>query len=256
MSSPHSKWMYGKHSTLELLKTHPGSLKQVLMIPPEGDALRTEIAAFCQVKKIPLRITDRKEISQKAAAKAHQGVAAELALRGPYLSLEELLARLQSDPGSNPLVLVLDHIQDPHNLGAIIRTAYGAGVAGIIVPQRRACPISGAVRKAAAGAVEYVPLVQVPNLARAIQTLKTRGFWILSLEAQSATSLYSLDLSLPLVIVVGGEAGGVSPLLQKESDWVASIPLKGNLNSLNASVACAVVLYETVRQRLGKSSPD
>ena len=149
-----------------------------------------------------------------------------------------------------PVLLAVDHINDPQNLGAMIRTAHCAGVQGIILPKDRSCPISGTVRKAAAGALEHMPLVQVTNLVRALELLKEKGFWILSLEADAPASIYDLDLRIPLVVVVGGESKGVSPLIRKRSDWLASIPMKGAVSSLNASVACAVVLYEILRQRL------
>ena len=145
---------------------------------------------------------------------------------------------------------MIDHLEDPHNLGAIIRTAYGAGVRGIILPKDRTCPISGTVHKTAAGALEYLPLAQVTNLAQTIESLKKEGFWFLSLEAQGSQSIYQLDLRVPLVVVIGSEGKGVSPLILKKSDWVASIPMEGRLTSLNASVACAVTLFEIRRQRM------
>ena len=130
----------------------------------------------------------------------------------------------------------------------MIRTALCTGVQGIILPKDRSCPVTGTVRKAAAGALEHMPLVQVTNLVRALEFLKEKGYWVLSLEAGSATSLYELDLRVPLVVVIGGESQGVSSLVRKRSDWLASIPMEGSVSSLNASVACAVALYEIFRQ--------
>jgi 23S rRNA (guanosine2251-2'-O)-methyltransferase len=146
----------------------------------------------------------------------------------------------------------VDHVQDPQNLGAMIRTALGAGVQGVILPKDRSCPVTGSVRKAAAGALEYMPLVQVTNLVRTLEVLKEKGFWVLSLEADSPVSIYELNLQVPLAVVMGGESQGVSSLVRKRSDWLASIPMKGPVSSLNASVACAVVLYEILRQGLKK----
>jgi 23S rRNA (guanosine2251-2'-O)-methyltransferase len=250
MQKDFSQWVWGKQAVLELLKVNPQQVVQVLMSPPEQDQGRMEIFELCSKTGIPVAIKERKQIDRMLPVPAHQAVAAQLKTDTPLISLETLLSKISSDSISMPVLLALDHLNDPQNFGAIIRTAHCAGVQGIILPKDRSCPVSGTVRKAAAGALEYMPLVQVTNLVRALELLKEKEFWVLGLEADATVSLYDLDLRVPLVVVVGGESKGVSPLVRKRSDWVAAIPMKGAVSSLNASAACAVVLYEILRQRL------
>ena len=248
-----SEWVWGKQAVLELLRVHPQKVTQVLMSPPEQDQERKEIFDLCSKAGIPVSLKDRKEINRILPVPAHQSVAARLKTDNPFVTLESLISGITIEQEPPPVLLAVDHINDPQNLGAMIRTAHCTGVRGIILPKDRSCPVSGTVRKAAAGALEYMPLVQVTNLARTLELLKEKGFWILSLEADSPVSLYDVDLRVPLVVVVGGESQGVSSLVRKRSDWLVSIPMKGNVSSLNASVACAVVLYEILRQGLAKA---
>ncbi len=246
----YSDWVWGKQAVLELLKVRPLEVRQVIMSPPEQDLLRREIVKLCARAGVPVMFKERKQIDRLLPVPAHQSVIAQLKDDSPFISLEALISQVGPDQRPAPVLLAMDHINDPGNLGAMIRTAHCAGVQGVILPKDRSCPISGTVRKAAAGALEHMPLVQVTNLARSVEMLKEKGFWILSLEAAAPASIYDLDLRIPLVVVVGGESKGVSPLIKKRSDWLASIPMKGAVSSLNASVACAVVLYEILRQRL------
>lgn len=243
-----SEWVWGKQSVLELLKVHPEQIKEVIMSSPEQDPVRQEIFVRCAGAGIPVAIKDRRQIDRILPVPAHQAVIARIKVENPYTPLEILLAEVNPGQRPPPILLALDHIHDPQNMGAIIRTAHCAGVQGILLPKDRSCPVSGTVRKAAAGALEHMTLSPVVNLVRALELLKEKGFWVLSLEADSQDSLYNLDLRMPLVMVVGGESKGVSPLVRKRSDWVASIPMQGAVSSLNASVACAVVLYEIWRQ--------
>ena len=248
-----SEWVWGKQAVLELLKVHPQKVKQVLMSPPELDQERKEIFDLCSKAGIPVSLQDRKAITRILPVPAHQNVAAQLkAQMQLFVPLETLISQISLDSTPPPVLLAVDHIGDPQNLRALIRTAHCTGVQGVVLPKDRSCPVTGTVRKAAAGALEYMPLVQVTNLVRTLEFLKEKGFWVLSLEADSPVFLYGLDLQVPLVVVVGGESQGVSPLVRKRSDWLASIPMMGQVSSLNASVACAVVLYEILRQRLTK----
>lgn len=246
-----AEWVWGKQTVLELLKIHPRQVKEVIMSSPEQDSVRKEILELAAKSGIPVSIKDRKQIDRILPVAAHQAVIARIKEQTLFTPLEVLVAQLFPVHTGPPLLLALDHIQDPQNLGAMIRTAHCAGVQGIILPKDRSCPLSGTVRKAAAGALEHMPMVQVVNLVRTLELLKEKGFWILSLEAGSPTSVYGLDLRVPLVVVVGGESKGVSPLVKKRSDWLASIPMQGVVSSLNASVASAVVLYEVLRQNRG-----
>jgi 23S rRNA (guanosine2251-2'-O)-methyltransferase len=248
-----SGWVWGKQAVLELLKVHPQKIKQVLMSPPELDQERKEIFDLCSKAGIPVSLNDRKEITRILPVPAHQSVAAQLkAQMQLFVPLETLISQIPMNSIPPPVLLAVDHINDPQNLGAMIRTAHSTGIQGIILPRDRSCPVTGTVRKAASGAMEHMPLVQVTNLVRTLEALKEKGFWILSLEADAPVSIYELDLQVPLVVVVGGESQGVSSLVRKRSDWLASIPMKGRVTSLNASAACAVVLYEIVRQNIAK----
>ena len=242
-------WVWGRHAVVELLRTNPGQVEQVVWAAGMEERFRLEIEDLCRRNRIPSASLAPKKFEQVIEASAHQSLAARLKVEYPYASLEDLLDQAPSSADPPPMVLALDHLQDPHNLGAIIRTAYGAGVSGVIIPRDRSCPITGTVRKAAAGALELLRVVQVTNLPRTLDRLKDQGFWILSLEASGPADFYRLDLKVPLVVVIGGEGKGVSPLMLKKSDWVASLPMAGKLTSLNASVACGVVLFEILRQR-------
>jgi 23S rRNA (guanosine2251-2'-O)-methyltransferase len=201
-----SEWAWGKQTILEILRTRPAQILEIVMASPDQDPLRKEIFDLCGGLKIPVTLKARRQIDALCPVPAHQAVIARLKAEVPYWSLEDLLEGLEATPGRIPFLLALDHIQDPQNLGAIIRTACCAGAAGIILPRDRACPVSGTVRKAAAGAVEHLPLIQVVNLVRTLDTLKEKGFWILSLEADSPLTVYDLDLRVPLVVVIGGES--------------------------------------------------
>lgn len=251
-----SRWVWGKQAVLELVRINPHQVEQVLLGSTDRDPLKQEIADLCARAGIPVSIKEGKEINRILPVPAHQNVVARLKAQARlFVPLEDLISRIPMGSMPPPVLLVVDHVQDPQNLGAMIRTALGAGVRGVILPRDRSCPVTGSVRKAAAGTLEYMPLVQVTNLVRALEVLKEKGFWVLSLEADSPVSIYELDLRVPLVVVVGGESQGVSSLVRKRSDWLASIPMKGSLSSLNASVACAVVLYEIFRQGCRTGGP-
>jgi 23S rRNA (guanosine2251-2'-O)-methyltransferase len=179
---------------------------------------------------------------------AHQGVIAMAAAR-EYCSVQDILDRAR-EKGEAPLVVICDEITDPHNLGAIIRTAECAGAHGIIIPKRRSSGLTAVVAKAAAGAMEYMPVARVSNLTAAIQTLKDGGVWVYGTAADGATPLHSTDLTGPTAIVIGSEGTGMGRLVSESCDFMVSIPMKGKINSLNASNACAILLYEALRQRL------
>jgi len=240
-------WVWGKHAVSELLRSNPGQVAQVFL--SAGDRGAPEIEGLCLRNRIPLMVLDPKEFLRRVQSPAHQSIAARLKSGYSYATLEDLLEKSPATADPPPVLLILDHLQDPQNLGAIIRTAYCAGVRGVILPRDRSCPISGTVRKAASGALEHLPVAQVTNLAQTIDRLKEEGFWILGLEAGGPTSIYQVDLRVPLVVVVGSEGKGISPLVLKKVDWTAAIPLAGELGSLNASAACAVVLFEIRRQK-------
>ena len=204
------------------------------------------IAAHAREKKIPIKEVDRKKLDQMTAGSAHQGVAAAASLK-EYASVDDIfaLAQKRNEP---PFIIVLDEIEDPHNLGAIIRTAECAGAHGIIIPKRRAAGLSFTVGKASAGAYEYVPVARVTNIAAAIDELKERGCWVYGADMDGQTYC-SCDLRGAAALVIGSEGRGLGRLVREKCDAVLSLPMKGRINSLNASVAAGILMYEFSRQR-------
>ena len=196
-----------------------------------------------------IQFVKKERLEQMSETGKHQGVMAYAAAY-EYAELEDIF-RLAEEKGEPPFVLVLDGIEDPHNLGAMIRTANQAGIHGIIIPKRRAVGLTATVAKTSAGAVNYVPVVKVTNLTNTIKELKERGLWFVCAD-MDGTQMYDLDLKGPIGLVIGSEGDGVSHLVRENCDFIASIPMKGDIDSLNASVAMGVLAYEIVRQRMGK----
>ena len=190
---------------------------------------------------------ERKRLDQLFPGKNHQGVYASVA-EAAYVEWEEILERARAK-GEAPLVLVLDELEDPHNLGAIIRTAECAGAHGVIIPKRRSVGLTAVVGKASAGALEYLPVARVANLVSAIRELQKAGVWVFGTAADGDTALYQADLKGPAAIVIGNEGDGMSRLVAEACDFKVSIPMRGRISSLNASNAAAILLYEAVRQR-------
>lgn len=193
-----------------------------------------------------LNFVSRERLDQLSETKKHQGVIA-MAAAYDYASVEDILQKAE-DKGETPFVFLLDNIEDPHNLGAIIRTANLAGAHGVIIPKRRAAGLTGTVAKASAGAINYTPVAKVTNLTNTIKELKKEGFWFVCAD-MDGTTMYDLDLKGPIGLVIGSEGEGVSRLVKENCDLAASIPMKGDIDSLNASVAAGVLAYEIVRQR-------
>lgn len=203
----------------------------------------TELLELADRRGVRLRRVDPAELDRLAGGAAHQGVVASVRALETYAVADLVAVR------TPPLILVLDGIEDPRNLGAIARTLDAAGGSGLVVPERRAAPVTGAAVKASAGALVHVPLAPVVNLPRALAELKAAGVWTIGLEAEADQSLYDLDLRLPSAIVIGGEGRGLHRLVRERCDWRAALPMRGRVSSLNASVAAAVALFEAVRQR-------
>lgn len=191
--------------------------------------------------------TDRRKLDYMSATGAHQGVIAMVAAHD-YASIDDILKKAR-DAGEPPLIVICDELSDPHNLGAIIRTAECAGAHGIIIPKRRSVGLTAVVGKASAGALEYMPVARVSNIAAAIDTLKKAGVWVYGTAAGGDTTLYRADLKSAAAIVIGNEGEGMSRLVSERCDFKVSIPMKGSISSLNASAAAAIMLYEAVRQR-------
>ena len=191
----------------------------------------------------------KERLDQLSETKKHQGVIAMAAAYG-YSTVDEILARAE-EKGEPPFLVLLDNIEDPHNLGAIIRTANQAGAHGVIIPKRRAVGLTATVAKTSAGAINYTPVAKVTNISKTIEDLKKQGMWFVCAD-MDGTTMYDLNLTGPIGLVIGNEGSGVSRLVKEKCDFVASIPMKGDIDSLNASVAAGVLAYEIVRQRMTK----
>lgn len=243
--------LYGKQSVLSALQAQR-SLNRVWII----DRLRYDprfltLLEAAKSNGAVIDVVDQKRLDQLTDGANHQGVAAQAAAHA-YLELEELIELAQAKSNS-PVILAADGIEDPHNLGALIRSAEALGLQGIVIPQRRAVGVTSTVSKVAAGAIEHLPVSRVVNLNQALERFKAAGFWIVGTQAQGGRPVFTVDLSGPLVVVVGSEGKGISLLTQRYCDHLISIPLDGKTESLNASVAGGIVLYEVVRQRLAKN---
>jgi 23S rRNA (guanosine2251-2'-O)-methyltransferase len=193
---------------------------------------------------------ERSKLDSLTANSPHQGVVGFID-HFTYADLDEVL---QQDEGM-PFLLVLDGIEDPRNLGALIRTADACGVWGVIIPKDRAAAITPAVAKSSAGAVFHFPVVRVANIPTTLRKIKERGIWVVGAAAEAQTDLFRQDLTIPLAVVIGGEGKGIRPLIKRECDFLVSIPMKGKVNSLNASVAGSIILYEIIRQRQHNPHP-
>ena len=215
----------------------------------KGDTDRTLSRLAAQARKAGTVVVeaDRRKLDAMSTTGAHQGVIA-VAAAAEYASVEDLLA-LAEERGEAPLVVVCDEISDPHNLGAIIRTAECAGAHGVIIPKRRSAGLTAVVAKTSAGAVSYLPVARVANIPALLKELKERGVWVFGAAAEGSVPLYEADLKGPAAIVIGNEGDGMGRLVRESCDVLVSIPMRGRISSLNASAAAAVLLYEAVRQR-------
>ena len=240
----------GRNPVIEALKAGRPVSRILLDRSIRGQGAIDQILTLSRALGVPVEFVERQVIEKQAPAGSSQGVIAFAQARG-FLDLGELMAvsRARPDP---PLYMVLDGIEDPHNLGAILRTAEATGVHGVVIRERRAAGITAAVVRASAGAVEHMNIARVANISQAVVTLKKNGVWVTGIDMGGQDDYRALDFTLPVAIVIGGEGQGLSDLVRRRCDWVASIPMKGKITSLNASVAAAVVMYEALRQRDGR----
>lgn len=209
-----------------------------------------ELIRLAKGNDVEVRITTREALNREAPKALHQGVIAVASAR-EYATLDDIL-QIPAQKGQAPLFLILDGVEDPRNLGAILRTAEAAGVHGVIIPERRAAGLTETVAKTAAGALEYVSVVKVVNLVNTIEELKKAGIWVAGAEAAGDMVYWDVDLVRPTAIVLGGEDKGLRRLVREHCDYIVSLPLMGQINSLNVSVAAGALLYEVLRQRRGK----
>jgi 23S rRNA (guanosine2251-2'-O)-methyltransferase len=241
-----SHWTWGRHAVLEALRA--GTARSVLLTAGRRPSpLLDEIGRLARERDVPLREVQPHEIERLAPGQNTQGAAAQVVTR-TLPDVQSLLATLP-EPETAPFLLVLDQIQDPHNLGALLRTAEGAGVHGVILPERHSAPLSGTVAKVSAGALNHVRIVEVTNLARALDKIRQGGIWVAGLEGTAPQSLFTADLTVPAALVVGGEGSGLRRLTRERCDFLVHLPLLGSIESLNAAVAGSIAMYEAVRQR-------
>ncbi|GGJ01255.1 23S rRNA (guanosine(2251)-2'-O)-methyltransferase RlmB [Alicyclobacillus cellulosilyticus] len=235
--------IWGRHPVLEALRAGRPVNKVWIAEGSEGSAVAEVLARARELGAVVQRVP-RSRLDAVAGGN-HQGVAAWVAPYA-YAELADVLAR---DTGQVPLLVLLDELTDPHNFGAILRTAEATGVQGVIVPKRRSVALTSAVAKAAAGAAEYVPVARVTNLARTMEQLKAAGYWLVGLDAAASLLYTGVDYTGPTAIVVGAEGKGLGRLVRERCDYLVRLPMLGRVPSLNASVAAGVLLYEVVRQR-------
>lgn len=243
-----SDWVYGYHALKTLLSTHPEYIQKVLLQTNRKDARGQEIVALAGLSNISTQYISRHEMEQLIGEESqHQGMAAQCTRLPKYdeSDLNKLLA-LQTDPY---LLLILDGVQDPHNLGACLRSAHAFGVQMVISPKDQAATITPTVRKVASGAAEAIPFIQVTNLARTIRKLRDEGVWLIGTAAEANVPLSEVDLTGNIGVVMGGEGKGLRQLTRKHCDYLAKIPIQGDMESLNVSVATGICLYEVTRQR-------
>jgi 23S rRNA (guanosine2251-2'-O)-methyltransferase len=239
--------VYGIHAVGEALAA--GDELRVIHVAADRrkDAPLRALLAEAKERNVPVRFEQR-AFFDRVPFKAHQGVVA-IAPPFEYASLHDLLARPRAD-GAPRLIVVLDHLTDPHNVGAIVRTAEAGGADGIVLPERRAAGVNATVRKAAAGAAAHLPIARVANIADAIRVMKKAGIWVAGADASPESVEYSkADLNRDLAVVIGGEGSGLSVLVKRECDYLVRLPMRGRVASLNASVAAAILIYEALRQR-------
>ena len=224
------------------------AIDKIYLAKGDTDSALGHIANTARANGVVVVNADRRKLDEMSRTHAHQGVIAVAAVR-EYASIEDIFQRAE-EQGEAPLIVLCDELSDPHNLGAVIRTAECAGAHGVVIPKRRSAGLTAIVAKTSAGAVSHIPVARVPNLTALMKELQKRGVWIFGAEMNGTTSLYEADLKGPAAIVIGSEGSGMSRLVAETCDFTVSIPMKGKINSLNASAAAAILLYEAVRQRL------
>ncbi|HXE09112.1 MAG TPA: 23S rRNA (guanosine(2251)-2'-O)-methyltransferase RlmB [Acidobacteriaceae bacterium] len=258
--------LYGLHPVEEAVRSGARRLDRVMLARDRKDARLDQLARACREAGIRVTLEPRENLTRSARTDAHQGAVALVRERS-FLSIEDLLADLERDRSSNSRLdpaatshhfyLALDGVEDPHNLGALLRTADGAGVDGVLLPERRSAPISATVAKTSAGASEHVRIARVTNLVRALEQMKAANVWVVGLDERGKPDYSDFDFRTDCVLVLGREGAGLHDLVKKTCDHLLRIPMAGQVSSLNVSVAGAIVMYEAMRQRRTlKSAPS
>jgi 23S rRNA (guanosine2251-2'-O)-methyltransferase len=242
-----TQFIHGTHPICEGLKARPSPIKKILISRSRNRRSLAEILRLADEKGVPIQWEDKDELTRLAKTSSHQGMLAQMD-DFKYAELPDIVHRWKA-AGTRALLLIVDGVEDPQNLGALMRTANAFGVHGVVIPRDRAASITPIVIKASAGAVFHTPIARVTNIASCLGVLKKHGVWILGAEVGAERSIYDFDFDLDVAIVIGSEGRGIRLLVKKKCDFLASIPLAGEVSSLNASVAGALVMYEAVRQR-------
>ena len=244
--------LYGLHPVEEAIRSGARGLDHVIVARERRDERLERVMQFCRDAGVRVSVQPREELTRLAKTDAHQGVLAMVHGR-KMLALEDLLHTPEN--GRNRFLLALDGVEDPHNLGAILRTCDAAGVDGVILPERRAAPLNATVAKTSAGASEHVRIAQVTNIVRSLEQAKQRNFWVVGLDERGTVDYNDFDFQVNVVLVLGREGAGMHDLVKRTCDHLLRIPMAGRVSSLNVSVAGAIVMYEAVRQRRSSSQP-
>lgn len=242
--------LIGRNAVMESLRSGR-SINKILMAKGERQGSIKEVIALARENRIIVQEVEMRKLDELAKGLRHQGVLAYVA-PVEYVEIEDILQKA-SDLGQPPFIVLLDELEDPHNLGAVLRSADAAGVHGVLIPKRRSCPLSATVAKTSAGAVEYVPVARIGNIAQTIKELKKLGMWVVGADMEGDKAYFEADLTGPLVLVIGNEGKGIGRLVKEQCDFLVNIPMCGEINSLNASVAGSILMYESLKQRMGKT---
>jgi 23S rRNA (guanosine2251-2'-O)-methyltransferase len=245
-------YIYGLNAVSEAIKARGRAFQWVGLAKERHDLRLQRIIEECRKLGVPVRFLQRTELDRIAGNAAHQGVVAVTSAK-QYSGLDDVIDEKR---GAYSLIVVLDGIEDPHNLGAILRTADASGADGVVIPERRAAAVTGTVTKTSAGASEHLPIAKVTNIARAVEELKERNIWVAGLDERGTQTYDTVDYNMDCAVVFGAEGKGVHDLVRRKCDFLVSIPMLGKVSSLNVSVAAGVVLYEIVRQRRAKAAPE
>ncbi|UFJ40635.1 23S rRNA (guanosine(2251)-2'-O)-methyltransferase RlmB [Brevibacillus humidisoli] len=240
------EWIVGKNPVIEALRSGR-SINKIWIAEGVNKNQMGPIVSLAKEHGIVITSVNRKKLEQLSGAENHQGVIASVAAY-QYVEVDELLARAKQR-GEDPFLLILDELEDPHNLGSILRTADAVGAHGVVIPKRRSVGLTATVAKASAGAIEYVPVARVTNLVRTIEELKQQGVWIAGTDADASQDFREGDFAMPLALVIGSEGRGMSRLVREHCDFLYRLPMAGQVTSLNASVAAALLMYEVYRAR-------
>ena len=242
------EFLTGLNPVLEAIKMGERSFDRIYIAKGRGGPKIDELIKLARERDIHIRFEQREIIDKLVGTANHQGIAGVVSAK-EYATVDEIL-KIAKEKNEQPFIVILDGIDNPQNLGGIIRSAEAAGVHGIIIPERRAVGITDAVAKSSAGAVEYVAIAKVGNINNTIAELKKKGIWIVGVDMKGEKRYYEMDYKMPIAVIIGSEGEGVKPLVIKNCDFVVSIPQKGKINSLNASVAAGIIIFEALKSRL------